>query len=83
VISPVILYGYETCLSHLRKNTHTRVCARKAFQAEHLDAEENCIMRSFFAKCHQVEQLNDKMGRARGIHDETVNACRVLVGKSE
>jgi len=54
-----------------------------AFRAEHLDAGENCIMRSFFVKCHQVEQLNDKMGRARGIHDETMNACRVLVGKSE
>jgi len=48
-----------------------------------LEAGENCIMWSFFAKYHQVEQLNDEMGRACDIHDETINACRVLVGKSE
>jgi hypothetical protein len=40
-------------------------------------------MRSFFAKYHQDEQLNDEMGRACGIHDETINTCRALAGKSE
>lgn len=37
-----------------------------------MDAGENCIMRSFFARYHQDMQLNDEMGSACGIHDETI-----------
>jgi hypothetical protein len=44
-----------------------------------LDAGENRIMKSFFATYHEAEQLNDEMCRACDIHDETINACRVLV----
>jgi hypothetical protein len=41
-----------------------------------LDAGENCTMKNFFAKYHQDMQLNDELGSACGIDDETIMLAR-------